>query len=193
MDNIDEEFVNELFDELVDLYEKDKNVNKKLLGSEPVMKIIENYSDWLIYNMSESPKVVANELYRDVKNIRYTNFGAKGLKKGVAPKSHKNFNLIYGNEKQIDDVYKKMNQLKETDPNKYELTTNVLQKIKELSDFIKPEKNIFGKTTNIAKKNVDSFKQPNHNTFMGLIKYDSKQLNTYLQQINSIIEKKKNG
>lgn len=192
MDNVDK-FVNELYDELLSLYKKDKNVNKKLLGSEPINRVIDNYVDWIVKNMGQSPKITANDIYHDLKNIRYTNFNARQLRGDVSSKKHKNFNLIYGNIKQIDDAIILMDQLKNTDPDKHALVTTALEKIKELSDYIKPEKNIFGKTTNIAKKNIETFKQPNNNTFMGLLKYNTKELTEYIRQINAIIEKKKSG
>jgi hypothetical protein len=150
MNNVDQ-FVDQVYEELERLYIKDKNIKKSLLGNEPIKKIFDNYDQWLANNISLSPKIAANAIYKDVISIGYIDFVNKKIKKGVQLKGEPSFNLIYGTQKEIDQGYKLLTALKNQNPNKYNLVVTALEKIKEISDQVKPAKNIFGKTTNVAK------------------------------------------
>lgn len=179
MDNTNE-FVDKVFLELVGLYGKDKNIKKQLLGRQPITKLFDMYSDWLAQNLALNPKVAANAIYKDVIRVGYLDFANRALKRGVQLKGQTGFNLIYGTQKEIDAAAQTLNSLKIQNQQKYSLLITALQKIKELSDRAKPAKNIFGKTTNIAKQAVAPLKMPTYATFNLLMKMNEKQLQAYI-------------
>jgi len=188
MDNTNA-FVDQVYLELVGLYGKDKNIKKQLLGREPIKKIFDIYSDWLAQNLALNPKVAANAIYKDVIRVGYLDFANRGLKRGVQLKGQSGFNLIYGTQKEIDAAAQTMNTLKAQNPVKYSLMITALQKIKELSDRAKPAKNIFGKTTNVAKQAVAPLKMPTYGTFNLLMKMNEKQLQAYIAKFGKALPK----
>lgn len=177
-------FVDQVYLELVGLYGKDKNIKKQLLGREPIKKIFDIYSDWLAQNLALNPKVAANAIYKDVIRVGYLDFANRTLKKGVQLKGQPGFNLIFGTQKEIDAANQTMAMLKNQNEVKYSLMITALQKIKELSDRAKPAKNIFGKTTNVAKQAVAPLKMPTYATFNLLMKMNEKQLQSYIAKFN---------
>lgn len=187
MNNATDQFVDSVYDALEKLYEKDKNFQKHLLGNEPIKKLFDVYSDWLANNLAISPKVAANTIYRDAIGVGYMDFTRRKIKRGVSLKGEIPFNLIYGTQKEIDQAIKLMTNLKNENPNKYELVLTALEKIKEMNDNIKPVKNIFGKTTNVSKLSVAPLKMPQINSLLGLLKMDEKQIQAYLNKFNSAL------
>lgn len=186
MNNVDH-FVDEVYAELEKLYNKDKNLKKGLLGNEPLKTIFNHYSEWLANNLAISPKVAANAIYKDVINVGYLDFVNKKLKKGVQLKGEPNFNLIYGSIEEIDRLYKTLTQLQNQNPSRFNLIVSALEKVKEISDQVKPAKNIFGKTTNVAKQNILSFKMPRYATFETFMRMSDSQLKTYLKKLDKSI------
>lgn len=186
MYNVDQ-FVDAVYDELEKLYTKDKNYQKRLLGNTPMKKIFDNYADWLAYNSGLSPKVAANAIYKDVIRVGYIDFVNKGLKKNVQLKGETGFSLIFGNAKEIDYGYKLMTDLKNKDQAKYNLVLTALEKVKQISDTVKPAKNIFGKTTNVAKQDIQQFKLPKLTTLQTFLKMNNNQLSQYIKQLDASI------
>lgn len=187
MSNTDQ-FVDEVYAELERLYSKDKSIKKGLLGKEPMKTIFNNYSDWLATNLSMSPKVAANAIYKDVISIGYLDFMNKKLKRGVQLKGEPNYNLIYGTQQEIDQAYNTLRQLEQQNNPKFQLVTTALEKVKTISDQVKPAKNIFGKTTNVAKQQVQSFKMPRFSTLQTFLKMTDQQLKKYISQLDKSIQ-----
>lgn len=188
MNNTDQ-FVDAVYVELERLYGKDTNIKKGLLGNSPMQTIFNHYSEWLANNLALSPKVAANAIYNDVIKVGYFNFVNKELKKGVQLKGEPGFNLIYGAQPEIDKAIKILTQIKNQDQSKYNLMLVALEKVKELSDQVKPAKNIFGgRTTNQAKSAVKSFKLPTYGTFETFLKMSNQQLGSYILKLNKSIK-----
>jgi hypothetical protein len=186
MSNTDQ-FVDAVYAELERLYEKDKNIKKGLLGQEPLKTIFTNYSDWLATNLAMSPKIAANAIYKDVIGIGYIDFMRRKLKRGVQLKNEPNYNFIYGTQQEIDQSYNLLRQLEQQNNQKFQLVTTALEKVKQISDQVKPAKNIFGKTTNVAKQQVQSFKMPRFATLETFLKMNDSQLKTYIKQLDKSI------
>ena len=184
-----DQFVDSVYDEISDLFEKDNNIKKNNLGNNPIVKIFDIYSDWIANNMGVSPTVAANAIYKDVKNVGYLNFEGRKLKRGVQLKGELGFNQIYGTQKEIDQATTLLTDLKQKNPKKYELVVTALDKIKSIANTIKPEKNIFGgKTTNIAKQYVSAQHQmPRYGTLQTLLKLNEKQLGDYIRKFNKVV------
>lgn len=188
MSNVDQ-FVDAVYVELEKLYNKDKNIKKGLLGNEPMKTIFNQYSDWLANNLALSPKVAANAIYRDVARIGYFNFNDKQLKKGVQLKGESGFNLIYGTQEEIDRAYRILTEIKNKDQSRYGLIVTALEKVKQISDQVKPAKNLFGgRTTNVAKQTVKSFKLPRFGTLETFLNMSNQQLGSYVSQLDKSIK-----
>jgi len=188
MNNTDQ-YVDAVYAELERLYGKDNNIKKGLLGNEPMKTIFNHYSEWLANNLALSPKVAANAIYKDVIKVGYFNFMNKGLKKGIQLKGEPGFNLIYGSQSEIDEAVKMLTQIKNQDQSRYNLILTALEKVKALSDQVKPAKNIFGgRTTNQAKSAVKSFKLPTYGTLETFLKMSNQQLGSYILQLNKSIK-----
>lgn len=179
------QFVDEVYDDLKSLYDKDRNFQKNLLGREPIKKLFDIYSDWIAYNSSLSPKIVANAIYKDAMGVGYLDFANRKIKKGVQLNKQFGFNLIYGTQKEIDEAMKIMVQLKEKNPEKYDLVLTALEKIKHLSDRIKPAKNPLGKTTNIAKQAVQPMRLPTLISLKSLVKDDNKIISDFIKRADA--------
>jgi hypothetical protein len=190
MNNTDS-FVDAVYDSLEKLYQKDKNFQKNLLGNEPILKLFDVYSDWLAYNLSLNPKVAANTIYKDAIGVGYMNFANRKIKKGAQINKQKNFNLIYGSEQEINEAIKLMSMLKQKNSQKYYLVIDALEKIKEMNDYVKPAKNIFGKTTNLAKSNIQPLKMPQINSLKGLLKMDNPEIQQYINKFDAALAKHK--
>jgi len=189
MDNVDQ-FVDGVYDELTKLFEKDKDAKKHLLGNDPLAKLFDNYSDWLANNASLSPSVAAHAIYRDVKGIGYIDFEKRKLKRGVNLAGETGFNIIYGTQKEIDAAQKLLNDLKEKDGDKYQVLIEVLTTLKQMSDNIKPQKNIYGgKVTNQSKETIKQFKQPTFSALNGALKMSVQELQAYLAKMKKLIGK----
>lgn len=186
--NSTDQFVDEVYSELEKLYEKDMNMQKGLLGSSPITMIFKYYSDWLANNLALSPKVAANAIYKDVIGVQYRDFQNKKLKKGVQLPGERGFNFIYGSQQEIDQAIRMMTELKNQNPNRYNLILNALEKIKTVSDEVKPAKNIFGKTTNISKQQADIVKMPRLGTLESFFKLNDAQLKKYIAQLNNALK-----
>lgn len=183
-----DQFVDDVYAELEKLYDKDKNIQKGLLGDEPMKIIFNNYSDWLANNLALTPRVAANAIYKDVIGVQYRDFGNKKLKKGVQLPGERGFNLIYGSQPEINKAIQIMTQLKNQNPNRYNLILNALEKIKTVSDEVKPAKNIFGKTTNVAKQQADVVKMPRLGTLETFLNLNDAQLKNYIGQLNRALK-----
>jgi hypothetical protein len=184
MSNQVDQFVDQVYDELERLYAKDKNFKKGLLGNEPIKKMFDIYGDWLAVNVSLSPKVAANTIYKDAIGVGYLDFAQRKIKRGVQIQGMPSFNLIYGTQKEIDQAMKMMAQVKIEDPKKYDLVLLALEKVKEVSDGVKPAKNIFGKTTNVAKQQVMNLKMPKLSTLETFLKLSENQLRSYVAKLH---------
>lgn len=187
MSNNPDAFVDAVYDAIETLYKKDKNVKKQMLGGSPAAKLIGVYSDWLANNLGLSPRLAANSIYRDTMRVGYLDFPNRALKKGVQLKNEPGLNLIYGDQKQIDQANKTMQQIQANDPTRHQILLTALQKVKQLSDTVKPAKNIFGKTTAQAKKNITNFKMPTMQTFLLFQKMSNQQLNDYIKKIQKAL------
>lgn len=186
MSNIDQ-FVDEVYDDLKSLYNRDTNFQKNLLGRDPMKKLFDIYSDWLAYNSSLSPKIAANIIYKDAMSVGYLDFANRKIKKGVQIHKQSGFNLIYGNQKEIDEAVKIMTQLKQKNPQKYELVMTALEKMKSVSDKIKPKKNPLGKTTNISKQAIAPMKQPTLLSLKSFVNDDEKKIKDYIQRMDGAL------
>lgn len=190
MNNEQAQFVDSVYDELSKLFNKDKNPKKSLLGNDPILTIFDQYSDWLVNNFSLSPKVAANEIYKDVIAVQYYQFGNKRLKRGVQLKNKPSFNTIYGSQKEIDEANKILKDLEAKNPKKHQLVVTALTKIKQMADKVKPEKNLFGKTKNVAKQNVATLQQmPRFGTLKTLISKNEKELTDYINKFTTSLNK----
>jgi hypothetical protein len=187
MSNTDQ-FVDEVYSELEKLYGKDQNMQKGLLGTSPMTTIFKYYSDWLANNLALSPRVAANAIYKDVIGVQYRDFENRKLKKGIQLPGERGFNFIYGSQPEIDKAIQIMTQLKNENPNKYNLILSALEKIKTVSDEVKPAKNIFGKTTNVAKQQTDIVKMPRLGTLETFLKLNDAQLKNYIGQLNRALK-----
>jgi hypothetical protein len=186
--NSTDQFVDAVYAELEKLYARDQNIQKGLLGNEPMKTIFNNYSDWLANNLALSPRVAANSIYKDVMGVQYRDFGNKKLVKGVQLPGERGFNLIYGSQPEINKGIQLMTQLKNQNPQRYNLILTALEKIKTVSDEVKPAKNIFGKTTNVAKQQADIVKMPRLGTLETFLKMNDAQLKNYLGQLNRALK-----
>lgn len=184
MSNVDQ-FVDQVYDELERLYGKDKNFRKGLLGNEPIKKIFDVYADWVAVNTTLSPRVVANTIYKDIIGVGYLDFARRKVKRGTQVNGMPSFNLIYGSQKEIDTAMKLMTQLKNQDPKRYDLILFALEKVKEVSEGIKPAKNIFGKTTNVAKQEVMNLKMPRLATLQTFLKLNDNQIKSYIAKLHN--------
>jgi len=182
-------FVDAVYDHLEALYNKDKNYRKTMLGNEPIKRIFDNYSDWLSTNLALSPKVAANAIYKDLIGINYFDFPNKKLKPGVAINNTPSFDGIYGTPQEIKKAKGILAQLQQENPKKYNLVLKCLQKVKTVSDTVKPAKNLFGKTTNVAKQDVASFKMPKLSTLETFMKMSEPQLMQYIGQLDNTIQR----
>jgi hypothetical protein len=190
MSNTDN-FVDAVYDSLEKLYEKDTNFQKQLLGNEPIVKLFDVYSDWLAFNQSLNPKIAANTIYKDAIRVGYMDFGNRKLKKNTKIDKQQNFNLIYGSEQDINEAIKLMTILKQKNIEKYYVVLEALEKIKEMNDYVKPSKNIFGKTTNAAKLNVAPLKMPQINSLKGLLNMDIPEILEYINKFDNALSKHK--
>jgi hypothetical protein len=175
-------WVDKVYEELEDLYSRDKNYKKYLLGNYPMKKIFDEYADWLAVNSTLSPRVAANTLYKDVIGVGYFDFARKKVKRGYQLLGIPSFNLIYGTQKEIDQANQILNQLKANDPKRYDLIKFALEKTKEVSDTVTPAKNIFGKTTNIAKQ--QTIKMPRLATLQSFMSMNDNQIRSYVAKFH---------
>lgn len=177
-----DQFVDGVYDELENLFNKDQNLNKNTLGTDPILKIFDIYSDWLANNLALSPKVAANTIYKDTQAVNYLDFDNRKIKRGVQIKGEPNFNMIYGSQKEIDIVRKTLDKLKIDNPEKHDLIVKLLGLIKGYADKVKPDKNLYGgKITNLAKMDVSPEQHmPRYGTFNVLLKMNTKQLTDYI-------------
>lgn len=179
-----DQFVDGVHDELERLFNKDQNPDKNILGTDPILKIFDIYSDWLANNLALSPKVAANTIYKDTQGVGYLDFDRRKIKRGAQIKGEPNFNMIYGSQKEIDTVRQTLDVLKSKNPEKHDLIVKLLGLIKGYADKIKPEKNLYGgKTTNLAKMDVSPEQHmPRYGTFNVLLKMNTKQLTDYMSK-----------
>ncbi len=178
-------FVDQVYDELERLYGKDRNYQKGLLGNEPMKKIFDIYGDWLAVNTMISPKVAANTIYRDVIKVGYLDFARRQIKRGVQVQGMPSFNVIYGTQKEIDQASKILAQLKTQNPQKFDTVMLALQKVKEVSDGVKPSPNIFGKATNLAKQQAVTMKLPKLATLNTFMSMNDGQLRSYVGKLHN--------
>lgn len=184
MSNVDQ-FVDDVYNELEKLYKRDQNLQKDFLGDQPIARIFDYYSDWLVNNLALSPRVAANAIYKDVQNINYRDFGNRSLKKGVQIKGQAGFNLIYGSQVEIDRAVKLLTQIRNQSEDRYELIVNALEKVKMISDKVKPEKNIFtGKLNTTSIEQNKMLKMPRIGTVETFLKMSDNQLKNYINTLN---------
>jgi len=188
MSNVDK-FVDAVYDHLEHLYKRDKNYRKMMLGNEPIKKIFQYYSDWLATNRGLSPKVAANSIYKDIIGVNYFDFANRKLKPGVMINNIPSFDMIYGTPQEIKKAKGIMAQLQQENPKKYNLVLKCLQKVRTISDSVKPAKNLFGRTTNVAKQDIASFKMPKLSTLETFLKMSDSQLMQYIGQLEQTIQR----
>lgn len=187
MSNIDQ-WVDQVYVELEDLFARDKNYGKYMLGNYPMKRIFDVYSDWLSVNSTLSPRVAANTVYKDIQGVGYYDFNRRKIKKGIQVHGMPSFNVVYGTQKEIDEANRLLGQLKNQDAKRYDLIMFALEKIKDVSDTVKPAKNIYGKTTNLAKQ--EAVKMPRLGTLLTFLKMNDLQIRSYIAKFHKTVQPK---